>query len=327
MTLTEEHLLTIAGAMAACFFIAMLIAIWKAVQSSRASALGREERVGLERELAEVRRQLQDGSSQERENTSRFHAQGKALSEATENATAFKIKAEESNKRSEELRQRLGAMEESRDQLQRENQSLSTEFAELKTSLDEREKNYESQLAQLNAQEEKLAKHFKLLANEILDTKTRAMQETNKASLTSIMAPFQQSIDGFKKEVQDIHHRETTQRGELKKELENLKELNQKITTEAHELSTALRGQKKLQGNWGELVLEMFWTDLGYSWAKTISERSLLRRKTASCARTLWYTCRRTSTSLSIQKSPSQPIPASSTVRMKPSEEWPWKST
>jgi len=70
------------------------------------------------------------------------------------------------------------------------------------------------------------------------------------------MAPFQQSIDGFKKEVQDIHHRETTQRGELKKELENLKELNQKITTEAHELSTALRGQKKLQGNWGELVLE-----------------------------------------------------------------------
>ena len=256
MILTEEHLLTIAGAMAACFFVAMLIAIWTAVQSSRARASGREARVGLERELAEVRKQLQDGSLQERENTSRFHAQGKALAEATENATAFKIKAEESNKRSEELRQRLSAMEENRDQVQRENRSLSTEFAELKTSLDEREKNYESQLAQLNAQEEKLAKHFKLLANEILDAKTRAMQETNKASLTSIMAPFQQSIDGFKKEVQDIHHRETTQRGELKKELENLKELNQKITTEAHELSTALRGQKKLQGNWGELVLE-----------------------------------------------------------------------
>ena len=217
MILTEEHLLTIAGAMAACFFVAMLIAIWKAVQSSRARASGREERVGLERELAEVRKQLQDGSLQERENTSRFHAQGKALAEATENATAFKIKAEESNKRSEELRQRLSAMEENRDQLQRENRSLSTEFAELKTSLDEREKNYESQLAQLNAQEEKLAKHFKLLANEILDTKTRAMQETNKASLTSIMAPFQQSIDGFKKEVQDIHHRETTQTGRAEK--------------------------------------------------------------------------------------------------------------
>ena len=56
--------------------------------------------------------------------------------------------------------------------------------------------------------------------------------------------------------MQDIHHRETTQQGELFKELASLKELNQKITTEAHELSTALRGQKKLQGNWGELVLE-----------------------------------------------------------------------
>jgi len=70
------------------------------------------------------------------------------------------------------------------------------------------------------------------------------------------MNPFQQSIDSFKKEVQDIHHRETTQQGELRKELESLKELNRKITAEAHELSTALRGQKKLQGNWGELVLE-----------------------------------------------------------------------
>ena len=70
------------------------------------------------------------------------------------------------------------------------------------------------------------------------------------------MNPFKESIEHFKKEVQEIHHRETTQQGELRKELETLKDLNQKITTEAHELSTALKGQKKLQGNWGELVLE-----------------------------------------------------------------------
>lgn len=256
MTLTQDHLLMVASAMAACLFIAMLIAIWRGSRSARANVLAREEGIGLEKELAEVRRQLQTANAQSLAEKSRFEAQGRTLAEAMERSTTYKTRAEESRARIEELQQRLNDMETNRDQLQQEKASLGAEFAELKTSLDEREKSYQSQLAQLNAQEEKLTEHFKLLANEILEAKTRAMQETNKASLSTIMAPFQQSIDGFKKEVQDIHHRESSQRGELKKELETLKELNQKITTEAHELSTALRGQKKLQGNWGELVLE-----------------------------------------------------------------------
>jgi DNA recombination protein RmuC len=70
------------------------------------------------------------------------------------------------------------------------------------------------------------------------------------------MNPFQETLKNFKEEVQKIHHLETTQQGELKKELDHLKELNKNISDEAHQLTTALRGQKKLQGNWGELVLE-----------------------------------------------------------------------
>lgn len=70
------------------------------------------------------------------------------------------------------------------------------------------------------------------------------------------MNPFQQALESFKKEVHEIHNRETQQQGELRQELSQLKELNQKITTEAHHLATALRGQKKTQGNWGELILE-----------------------------------------------------------------------
>src|SRR5690606_40108795 len=56
--------------------------------------------------------------------------------------------------------------------------------------------------------------------------------------------------------VEDIHHRETQQQAALVQELVQLKELNRQITQEAHDLSTALRGQKKTQGNWGELILE-----------------------------------------------------------------------
>ena len=142
------------------------------------------------------------------------------------------------------------------DTLQARFATQSSEYTKLKTELDERQASHARELANFEQQKSSLSEHFKALSNEILEAKTKSLQESSQLSLSAVMNPFQQSIDGFKKEVQEIHHRETTQQGELRKELEHLKELNQQITAEAHELSTALRGQKKLQGNWGELVLE-----------------------------------------------------------------------
>ena len=161
--------------------------------------------------------------------------------------------SEQSNK---EKRQQLDRLQEKFDAKLEQFNNLNTLHTKLKTELEERQNSHQKQLSQFEEQKKSLSEQFKLLANDILDSKTKALQETNQHSLSSVMSPFKESIESFKKEVQEIHHRETTQQGELKKELETLKELNQKITTEAHELSTALKGQKKLQGNWGELVLE-----------------------------------------------------------------------
>ena len=188
-----------------------------------------------------------------RERQSKQQQQQADLGEASK---AFEVKAEEAQQKVIESKAVRQVLEGKYETLQEQYSSLLSEFTELKTSLDERENSHAKQLALFEEQKQALSEQFKVLANEILDTKTKALQESSKLSVSAMMNPFQQSIDGFKKEVQDIHHRETTQRSELKKELESLKELNQKITTEAHELSTALRGQKKLQGNWGELVLE-----------------------------------------------------------------------
>jgi DNA recombination protein RmuC len=143
--------------------------------------------------------------------------------------------------------------------LEQANQQIYTiekRSAELKAQQLEREASHAREMATFEQQKNNLTEHFKVLSNEILEAKAKSLQENSKITLSAVISPFQQSIDNFKKEVQEIHHRETTQQGELKKELEQLKALNQQITTEAHELSTALRGQKKLQGNWGELVLE-----------------------------------------------------------------------
>tara|TARA_R110001592_G_scaffold138511_5_gene357766 strand:- start:71734 stop:73320 length:1587 start_codon:yes stop_codon:yes gene_type:complete len=156
----------------------------------------------------------------------------------------------------QEKRQLLEILQSKYDEKLEQFNFLNTTYTQLKTELEERQNSHQKQLSQFEEQKQALSEQFKLLANDILDSKTKALQETNQHSLSSVMNPFKESIEHFKKEVQEIHHRETTQQGELRKELETLKDLNQKITTEAHELSTALKGQKKLQGNWGELVLE-----------------------------------------------------------------------
>lgn len=140
--------------------------------------------------------------------------------------------------------------------LREENAKLAEARVQLSSHVEEKERGIQAQRELFEQQKKDLTDRFQALANEILDKKSQALAENNKQGLQAVINPFQQSIDAFKKEVQEIHHRESTQRGELRKELEHLKELNLQITTEAHELSTALRGQKKLQGNWGELVLE-----------------------------------------------------------------------
>ncbi|KDE40744.1 DNA recombination protein RmuC [Nitrincola lacisaponensis] len=169
---------------------------------------------------------------------------------------SLESKLEEVRNQLQETKTSLEAEKQRLEALQNTHQALVKTHTQLKTELDEREASHARELANFEKQKNSLAEHFKVLSNEILEAKSKSLQESSKLTLSSVMSPFQQSIDSFKKEVQEIHHRETSQQGELRKELESLKELNQKITTEAHELSTALRGQKKLQGNWGELVLE-----------------------------------------------------------------------
>ena len=178
------------------------------------------------------------------------------LGQEGKSAKGFEEANNEARAQLADLKGQLKAADDKLETLQGEFAEIKRQETKLKAEMDERQASHARELANFEQQKSSLSEHFKALSNEILEAKTKSLQESSQLSLSAVMNPFQQSIDGFKKEVQEIHHRETTQQGELRKELEHLKELNQQITAEAHELSTALRGQKKLQGNWGELVLE-----------------------------------------------------------------------
>ena len=104
--------------------------------------------------------------------------------------------------------------------------------------------------------QESFRNEFKSLANDILDQKSKQFKETNLESMEHILKPFKENISEFKSRVEQIHSDENQQRGALKSELKSLMELNRKITEETTSLTNALKGNSKVQGDWGEMILE-----------------------------------------------------------------------
>ncbi|WP_432695124.1 DNA recombination protein RmuC [Marinobacterium sp. YM272] len=158
--------------------------------------------------------------------------------------------------RLDERQQRLLRTEEQLERIRAAHGELESDHAELRTTLTQKQEHFEEQLKQLERSREMLKKEFEVLASEIFERKGKAFTELNQTSLSALLNPIHNEMKGFKEKVERIHEQETAQRIQLKAELENLQKLNRDITDQAHRLTTALQGQKKMQGNWGELMLE-----------------------------------------------------------------------
>jgi len=104
-----------------------------------------------------------------------------------------------------------------------------------------------------------LKKEFELLANRVFETQG----ERQQASLTSVLTPFKDQILDFRKRVDQVYHTEAKERASLLTEVKNLQQASERINQEAENLTRALKGDKKLQGNWGEMVLERVLEDSG----------------------------------------------------------------
>lgn len=118
----------------------------------------------------------------------------------------------------------------------------------------------EQQLASLRENLEELKKQtrveFENLANKILEAKTKTFSETTEKSLFSLLDPLRERLHTFEKVVNEKYVDEAKERSSLKGEIERLISLNDKMATETNSLTQALRGDSKVQGDWGELVLE-----------------------------------------------------------------------
>ncbi len=128
--------------------------------------------------------------------------------------------------------------------------------AKLITLLKNEKKHSAEKLSLLENAREELSMQFSTLAQQILEEKSARFSELNREKLETILHPFNRQLVSFKQDINEIYLSDTRERVSLKKEIVQLRELNQQISQEAINLTRALKGDTKQQGNWGELVLE-----------------------------------------------------------------------
>ncbi|WP_055442336.1 DNA recombination protein RmuC [Lacinutrix himadriensis] len=155
-----------------------------------------------------------------------------------------------------ELRETISKIETERESIRREKDFLNQELARKNTEFENLQKLNLKRDEELEEQQKRLRTDFENLANKILDAKSEKFTLQNKENIQQILHPLQEKIQIFEKKVDDTQKESISMHSALKEQLLGLKDLNQQMTKEATNLTRALKGDSKMQGNWGELVLE-----------------------------------------------------------------------
>lgn len=126
----------------------------------------------------------------------------------------------------------------------------------LEASLSTKEELLSVQRTEISTIREQFNKDFQLLANRILEEKTSKFTDLNRLNMESILKPLNEKLSEFKVKVEETYDKESKQRFSLEERIKELVSLNQQISEDANNLTKALKGNSKIQGNWGEMILE-----------------------------------------------------------------------
>ena len=163
---------------------------------------------------------------------------------------------EQSKSQEEKLQERFENTLIERDTIRDERNFLDVELAKRNTEFENLEQKLREQKSEVEKLQEKFTNEFEVLANKILDNKSEKFTKQNKENIDGILKPLQQKIESFEKKVDESHKESIDRHAMLRQQIIGLKELNQQMSKEAVNLTKALKGDNKTQGNWGELVLE-----------------------------------------------------------------------
>ena len=147
----------------------------------------------------------------------------------------------------------------------------------LEEKLSSQRTQYESQLAMLNDAKTTLTKEFENLANRIFDDKQEKFSMQSKEALETSLNPLRRDIGDFKKQVESAYDKENSDRNKLVGQISELQKQTRQISSDALNLANALKGDNKVQGNWGEFILEKLLEDSGLSNGREYTTQKALK--------------------------------------------------
>jgi DNA recombination protein RmuC len=177
---------------------------------------------------------------------------GRAAALAAQTVTAAQVELAGANVRAS----RVPGLEESLAVATASIAELREQAARINAELTAERESFREKLALLADAKQSLSDQFKNLANEILEDKSKRFTEQNQTNLGALLDPLKLRISEFQSKIEDTYVKEGKERTALGEQVRQLMELNQQLSDDAKNLTRALRGSSKAQGNWGELVLE-----------------------------------------------------------------------
>ncbi|MFZ4768975.1 MAG: DNA recombination protein RmuC [Ferruginibacter sp.] len=147
--------------------------------------------------------------------------------------------------------------------LQLEYQLSQNQLSTARATVKNTEEKLEQQKEELNNIGQKFQAEFRNLAQTLLDEKAKKFTEVNEQNMSAILTPLKTQLVDFKQKVEDTYDKESKERFSLGKEVERLISMTQQVSLEANNLTSALKGNNKMQGNWGEMILESILENTG----------------------------------------------------------------
>jgi len=246
------------GTIALSVFLAGALVAWLLMRSRAAAAFG-AGRASRESELVQLRTEREAAE----QNRSRMHVQHDAALRELEAGRArivdLSTQRAELAGRLERLTQIENELVEKRAEALRlieARQRAEQQTTAMATRLQEQQQAAQEKLAMLERVREEFADKFKALAGDLLEEKSKKFIEQNESNLGTLLNPLREQLGDFRKRVDEVYDKESRERGLLKAEIDGLKNLNQRISEDAVNLTRALKGENRTQGAWGELMLE-----------------------------------------------------------------------
>ncbi|PIE42465.1 MAG: DNA recombination protein RmuC [Gammaproteobacteria bacterium] len=253
----NSDLMLFLGVFAAGAVLASLLVIWLTHQKNRAiiEKVGAEHQLKLN-ELASANQHLQEKLTDSTNRMTDLLEQQARLQEADVFQQKQLAQMEQQIVHYGDLEKTLKEKETEALSLQNALKLEHGKVTELQAQLASSRQELKEKLSLLQEAKDQLKLEFQNVANQLLETKSEKFTAQNKSNLDQLLSPLREQLTDFKKRVEDVYDKESKERVSLLKEITTLKDINARMSEDALKLTKALKGDNKIQGNWGEMVLE-----------------------------------------------------------------------